>query len=103
MNFALLFFITLFTGILASQPSRTEIKARYGSVCNAAGTIDLCGTGTTWKNATAGSVGQCVPAVPATEPEPEPEPEPGCMDPTATNYNSLVTIDDGNCDYTFRL
>jgi len=71
MNFALLFFITLFTGILSTnnQPNRTEIKARFNDDgdCNAAGTMNLCGNGTVW-NATAtatatNGLGQCVPHV----------------------------------------
>lgn len=68
MNFALLFFITLFTGILATnrQPLRAEIKDRFNDDgdCNAAGTMNLCGNGTVW-NATATATatdgrGQCV-------------------------------------------
>lgn len=39
---------------------------------------------------------------PAAEPEPEPEPTPvyGCTDPTADNFDSLATEDNGSCTYS---
>jgi len=68
MNFAILFFITLFTGILSnhySQPTRTEIKNRFNNAgdCNPNGTMTLCGRGIKWDASLSdgdGSVGQCV-------------------------------------------
>ena len=41
--------------VTANQPIRSEIKAIYGTGCNTTGTIDLCGTGTTWNES------MCVP------------------------------------------
>jgi hypothetical protein len=55
MNFALLFFITLVTVVVAqenvSQPTREEIKIRFNvDGCDDDGYFPLCGTGTIWKN-----------------------------------------------------
>lgn len=67
MNFALLFLITLFTGILSAlpQPNRTEIKTRYmygNEQCNLnpSANINLCGAGTMWSTTAGDSGGQCV-------------------------------------------
>lgn len=35
----------------------------------------------------------------ATVPAPDADPVYGCMDPTASNYNPLATVDDGTCAY----
>ena len=63
MNFALLFFITLVTVVVAqenvSQPSRAEIKIRFNvDGCDDDGYFPLCGTGTIWKNVSS-SVKHC--------------------------------------------
>ena len=46
--FQTLFFSLTLSVVTANQPIRSEIKAIYGTGCNTTGTIDLCGTGTTW-------------------------------------------------------
>ena len=63
MNFALLFFITLVTVVVAqenvSQPTREEIKIRFNvDGCDDDGYFPLCGTGTIWKNVSS-SVKNC--------------------------------------------